>query len=427
MAYEIAHALAAPLDVCVVRKLGAPVQPELGVGAVAEGGAIYINRDTMSLAGVSDEELDALVAEKTQEVDERVQRLRRGHAPVDLRGKTVLVVDDGVATGGTVQAALRHLRACGAHRLVLAVPVGATESLHDLEKLADSIVCPFPEDDFIAVGLWYDNFSATTDDEVVRLLARQRTDNERVDHRNLAAPRKSDRVRRPATREVQIALPSGHGWMGGTLDIMPNACGLVAFAHGSGSSRYSVRNRYVAGELHRAKIATLLFDLLTEEEERVDRVTASMRFDIDLLACRLVVATDWLRAEAEVRELPFGLFGASTGAAAALVAAAKRPGAVRCIVSRGGRPDLAGDDLLLVKAPTLLVVGGEDTEVLELNREAFDRLACEKSIEVVAGASHLFEEPGALEVVAQLASRWFHSHFADATHGHGARTNSAAG
>ncbi|MCL2726160.1 MAG: phosphoribosyltransferase [Polyangiaceae bacterium] len=413
VAYEIAHALAAPLDVCVVRKLGAPMEPELGIGAVAEGGAIYVNRDMMRLAAVSDEELGALVAEKNREVDERVRRLRRGMTPIDFRSKTVLVVDDGVATGGTVQAALRHLRTIGAHRLVLAVPVGASESLRDLAPLADEIICPYPEDNFVAVGLWYDDFAATTDDDVVALLSHARADHARGERPSVLATRKSDRVLAHTTRDVEIALPSGRGSMGGTLDVMPDARGLVAFAHGSGSSRYSVRNRYVAGELQRSKIATLLFDLLTEEEERTDRVTAALRFDIGLLASRLVIATDWLLSETSTRGLKLGYFGASTGAAAALVAASRRSAAVTSLVSRGGRPDLAGDVLPLVSTPTLLVVGGDDTEVLELNREAFNRLRCEKSIEVVPGASHLFEEPGTLEIAAHLAARWFCGHFAE--------------
>lgn len=186
----------------------------------------------------------------------------------------------------------------------------------------------------------------------------------------------------------------------------------MVFAHGSGSSRYSPRNRAVAGALRAGGLATLLIDLLTAEEEAVDDETAHLRFDIDLLADRLVDATDWLGEAEETHRLPVGYFGASTGGGAALVAAARRPNSVKAVVSRGGRPDLAGAALTRVRAPTLLIVGGADHVVLELNGEAFERLRCEKKLEVVSGATHLFEEPGALEEVARLAREWFLRHLA---------------
>jgi putative phosphoribosyl transferase len=181
----------------------------------------------------------------------------------------------------------------------------------------------------------------------------------------------------------------------------------VLFAHGSGSGRHSPRNRYVAEELCQAGLATLLIDLLTPEEEEVDLRTRHLRFDVGLLAERLVGATDWLKRDPNTQELRVGYFGASTGAGAALVAAAECPKEVGAVVSRGGRPDLAGDALGRVRAPTLLIVGGEDIPVIEMNREAMDQLRTEKELEIVAGATHLFEEPGALEKVARLASDWF--------------------
>lgn len=197
----------------------------------------------------------------------------------------------------------------------------------------------------------------------------------------------------------------------GTLCLPPGAVGVVLFAHGSGSSRFSPRNRVVARALQQAKLGTLLLDLLTAEEERVDDETRLHRFDIDLLAGRVVVAIDWLTAAQGTRHLPVGLFGASTGAAAALVAASERPGEVRAVVSRGGRPDLAGPALASVHSPTLLIVGSRDEVVLALNRQALDRLtAAETNLVVVPGASHLFEEPGALEAVSRLAARWFQQH-----------------
>jgi dienelactone hydrolase len=186
----------------------------------------------------------------------------------------------------------------------------------------------------------------------------------------------------------------------------------VLFAHGSGSSRMSSRNRYVAQELRRSDLGTLLMDLLTSEEEAVDARTAHLRFDIGLLAQRLGAATEWLRHDPRTSRLAVGYFGASTGGGAALVASADRPAEVGAVVSRGGRPDLAGEALARVQAPTLLIVGGRDEPVIEMNREALARLRCEKRLEIVAGATHLFAEPGALEEVARLAAGWFVRHLA---------------
>ncbi len=193
----------------------------------------------------------------------------------------------------------------------------------------------------------------------------------------------------------------------GDLHIPSGASGIVLFAHGSGSSRHSPRNQFVANMLNEAGLATLLFDLLTADEERKDRYTAQLRFDIRLLSQRVIEATEWLSHQEMTRTLPVGYFGASTGAAAALVAAAALPATVRAIVSRGGRPDLAGQVLTRVQAPTLLIVGGEDTQVIELNRLALALLPGDKRLEIVPGATHLFEEPGALEQVARLACDWF--------------------
>jgi putative phosphoribosyl transferase len=196
----------------------------------------------------------------------------------------------------------------------------------------------------------------------------------------------------------------------GDLVVPDGASGIVVFAHGSGSSRRSPRNRMVAERLNGRHLATLLFDLLTEDEERVDARTGHLRFDIDFLSSRLDGATAWVREDAAASALPLAYFGASTGAAAALVSAARRPDSIGAIVSRGGRPDLAGDALGGVRAPTLLLVGGRDPEVFELNRRAAARLTAEHRIDVVPGATHLFEEPGAIEEVARRAGEWFVEH-----------------
>ena len=216
--------------------------------------------------------------------------------------------------------------------------------------------------------------------------------------------------------ERQVSLPAAGVTLDGTLGIPADARGMVLFAHGSGSSRFSPRNRYVARVLRDAGLATLLVDLLSPGEEEVDMATRHLRFDIGLLADRLVVGLDWLAHEPSTRALPVGLFGASTGGGAALVAAARRPDAVSAVVSRGGRPDLAGDALPQVRAPTLLIVGGHDEAVIELNRQAMRRMRGEVHLEIVPGASHLFEEPGTLEEVAALARDWLLRHLVTLDH-----------
>ena len=208
----------------------------------------------------------------------------------------------------------------------------------------------------------------------------------------------------------EISIDIGAHSIAGDLHVPDQALGIVLFAHGSGSSRFSPRNRFVATVLNSAKLATMLVDLLTSEEERVDDRTARLRFDIGLLAERVTAVTDWVTSDPRTRGLPIGYFGASTGAAAALVAAAERANTVRAVVSRGGRPDLAGPALPHVRAPTLLVVGGEDDLVIELNREAMRDLRCEKRMVIVPRATHLFEEPGALENVSRLAREWFETY-----------------
>jgi putative phosphoribosyl transferase len=211
-----------------------------------------------------------------------------------------------------------------------------------------------------------------------------------------------------AAREVEVR--TGDAVLAGTLVVPPQPRGVVLFAHGSGSSRHSARNRFVAEELQRGGLATLLIDLLTGEEEAVDIRTRHLRFDIDLLARRLAGAVEWLGSEPETADLRVGLFGASTGGGAALVAAAERPDAVAAVVSRGGRPDLAGEALPRVRTPTLLIVGGDDTPVIGMNREAMAQMRASVELKIVPGASHLFEEPGTLEAVAELARDWFLRH-----------------
>lgn len=218
-------------------------------------------------------------------------------------------------------------------------------------------------------------------------------------------------VARAKSDAQEVRIRSGEVTLTGDLDVPRDAAGVVLFAHGSGSSRHSRRNQFVAQTIRNAGLGTLLFDLLTPDEEAVDTHTRHLRFDIGLLAERLVNATYWLKGKFD--HVRAGYFGASTGAAAALVAAAELGQIIGAVVSRGGRPDLAADSLPLVKAPTLLIVGELDSPVIEMNRHAYARLSCEKEIEIVSGATHLFEEPGTLDQVAQLAANWFQKHLTD--------------
>lgn len=390
----VAEALGAPLDVVVVRKLGVPFQPELAMGAVGEDGALVLNRDVVRMAGVDEPQLAALEVRERAEVERRAERFRAGRPPVSLAGRTAVVVDDGVATGSTARAACQVVRARGAARVVLAVPVAPRKSVRSLAEVADQVICLEMPEPFFAVGQFYEDFTQVTDDDVVALLERAGA------HLPVVAGAAADD---PPVRDEDVAVTAGAVRLAGHLTVPAQCSGLVVFAHGSGSSRHSPRNRFVATSLNAAGLGTLLFDLLTPEEE----VERSAVFDVELLAERLRAVTSWLLEQPEAVGRRVGYFGASTGAAAALWAAAEPGSVVAAVVSRGGRPDLAGPRLGDVRAPTLLVVGGDDDVVLQLNRHAQRQLACENRVAVVAGATHLFEEPGALEEVADLARAWF--------------------
>jgi putative phosphoribosyl transferase len=400
VAYEVARGLDAPLDVWVVRKVGAPRFPELGVGAVAEGGIVYLNRETIGEVGATESEVEELVRQKQAEVAQRVGLFRGDRPGPRVTGRAIILVDDGIATGGTARAAIQALRVARPKKIVLAVPVAASQALEELMPLLDDIVCVQSTPALYAIGAWYDDFRQVADREVARFLERARHEEPR------GAPPPLEVA--PDPRDVTISLSDAE--LKGALALPSDPKGLVLFAHGSGSSRLSPRNRHVASVLHGFGLGTLLFDLLTHEEEAVDLETAELRFDIDFLAQRLVQVTDWVMSSSGLGSVPLGYFGSSTGAAAALVAATERPEVVRAVVSRGGRPDLASESLRRVRAPTLLVVGGADHTVLGLNRRAYAQLATTRSLVVVPGATHLFQEPGALDAVARLAGEWFVEH-----------------
>jgi putative phosphoribosyl transferase len=384
VAAGVAHALGAPLDVIIVRKLGVPGQPEFAMGALGEGGIRIVNDEIVALSRVSQGELAAIEASERAELERRAELFRAGRQPERVAKRTAIVVDDGIATGATARAACRVASAQGAARVILAVPVGHADAIKSLRRDADEVICLTEPRSLQAIGEWYHDFSQTSDEEVIRLLS---------DASNTPAP---------AWVDQDVVLDAGGAQLAVRLTAPVQAAGLVLFVHGSGSSRYSPRNRLVAGALNSAGLGTALFDLLTPAEER-DRGNV---FDIELLAQRLREITRRL-AQPGTR---IGYFGASTGAAAALWAAAEPGDEVAAVVSRGGRPDLAAPRLPLVRAPTLLIVGGADQPVLDFNARAQRELRCENRMAVIPGATHLFEEPGALPAVAGLAQDWFTAH-----------------
>jgi putative phosphoribosyl transferase len=384
VAAEVARELGAPLDVIVVRKIGVPGQVELAMGAVGEDGVRVLNRDVVRRADVSEEELEATSAAEWREVERRARQYRAIRPRESLVDRTALIIDDGIATGATARVACQVATEHGARQVVIAVPVAPVGWTSAFRDVADRCVALETPSGFFAVGAHYQDFRPTSDDEVARCLA--------------------EAAAAPAVEEVTIPVASGH--LAGVLSVPAHPRGVGVFAHGSGSSHRSSRNRFVADRLVEAGLATALVDLLTEREGH-DR---SLVFDIDFLTERLVQLTGWLRGRSELSALRLGFFGASTGAAAALAAAAQMGEEVAAVVSRGGRPDLAEAVLPQVVCPTLLIVGGADVVVLDLNIRARTSLRCPSELMVVPDATHLFEEPGALEAVADAAGRWFTQH-----------------
>lgn len=403
VAYEVARALNVPLDILLSRKLGVPGQEELAFGAVAAGDGRYLDSRVIQAAGISEEEIARVTEDVTKTLQQRARLYRGNRSPLQVAGKTVVLVDDGIATGASVYAAIHALRQMKPASIVLAVPVAPAATCAWLKKEVEETICLHAPKDFYAVGQFYQVFAQVEDQEVQDLLERSG---------RLAAPKSSTAEAISSESESEISIDLEDVRLKGILKIPDDPKGIVLFVHGSGSSRHSPRNLYVARALQAQGIATLLFDLLTEEEESYDRSNAEFRFDIDLLTKRLIGVTQWITQHLTAQRLPIGYFGASTGAAAALAAAAQLPDRIAAVVSRGGRPDLAGSALNRVRAPVLLIVGGKDDIVIDLNRQAIQQLVGqEKKLTIVPGATHLFQEPGALEKVAQLAADWFSGAF----------------
>jgi putative phosphoribosyl transferase len=392
VAGPVGDALDAPLDIVVAQKMGAPDNPELAIGAATADRSVYRNDDLIDRLGISEEYVERERAEEAENARQKANTYR--DEPPDLRGKRVVVVDDGVATGATAIACLRQVREAGASWVALAVPVGSPDSVEELRREADAVYALETPSDFRAVGQYYRDFGQVTDEEAMAYLGwRTVSGDGSVDGTGAAG------------EDGVFDIPADDVTLEGELIVPGSAEGIVVFAHGSGSSRHSPRNNFVAETLRDRGLGTLLFDILTEAEGR----HRENRFDVPLLTDRLLAVTEWLIHRGDLHGRTVGYFGASTGAAAALRAAARRPD-TGAVVSRGGRVDMAEDALDDVRAPTLFVVGGDDEDVLKLNREAYDRLPGRKDLQVVEGAGHLFEGAGELESVAALAADWFETY-----------------
>jgi putative phosphoribosyl transferase len=390
VAVEVAATLGADLDVLVVRKLGAPGNREFAMGAVGEDGVLIVDHAVRRQVHATSEQVEFIAAEERQEIERRVDAYRGGRTKLNIAGRDIIIVDDGMATGSTAAAGVAVVKHLGAAHVTLAVPVASTQALEWLRPMVDDVVYLQLPEAFESVGQHYRSFEQVSDSEVIAALVAH-------PRRDLAG----ETGRSDVDDDVVITLDDRR--LPGHLTIPTGARGIVLFAHGSGSGRLSPRNAAVAKVLNSAGLGTLLFDLLTDDEAD----NRGSVFDIELLADRLSGATAWLRDRPETRTLPLGYFGSSTGAAAALVAAARKPDDVSAVVSRGGRPDLAGDWLTKVQAPTLLIVGGHDFAVIDMNREAQRRMHGANLLEIVRGATHLFEEQGTLAQAARLAQSWF--------------------
>ncbi|WP_413287766.1 phosphoribosyltransferase family protein [Bdellovibrio sp. HCB337] len=385
VAFEVAQKLDAEMDLLMVKKIGAPGNPELAIGAVSEDGKPWFNNKVIRVIGLDPRDLKEIAKNKSLEVQAQVRKLRGESPAIPMKDRNVIVVDDGIATGATLLAAINILKERHARKIIVAAPVAPLSTLQEIEKVVDEVVClrtPFP---FIAVGDWYSEFRQVEDQKVLEFVE------------------KSSRPSVLAEKEITIRDEDVH--LKGDLQLVKNMKGIVIFAHGSGSSRKSPRNRFVAQELNKIGFSTLLSDLLSEDEAN----NRNNVFNIELLIQRLLKATDEVIQYLPDEDTPIAYFGASTGAAAALGAAAESARSIFAVVSRGGRPDLAGSYLDEVAAPSLLIVGGEDSPVISLNERAAKKLKNSKLV-IVPGATHLFEEAGALDEVVEYASEWFLRH-----------------
>ena len=406
VARPVADALRAQLDVIVARKLGVPGLREVSLGAIAEGWNGVVDDSVRGYIGIHEAIVTRIAQTEAQELARRVRLYRGDEDLPTVADRTVVLVDDGLATGATLRAAAIALRARRPARLIAAVPVASSAHCADVRAVVDELLVLTTPEPFGMVSERYDDFGEIPDAEVLRLLGRARAplagvipsgSSEDGWERTIAIPVASPR--RGTALDADLGMPN--------VDGRPR--GLVVLAHGGGSSRQSYRNRYLAGRLRMAGWATLRLDLLFESEQAADAADASLRFDVELIARRLQAGTEWATGERLPGADRLVLFGASTGAAAAMITAARRPAVIAGVISRGGRVDLAGDALRQVVAPSLLIVGGGDRDTLRWTRDAIRRLTSRTRLAVIRGAGHTFEEPGTLGVVGERAVDWLQS------------------
>lgn len=395
MAKIIADALEGDLDIALVHKFTHPGHPEYALGSVTEEGGVYLGLGA-ERAGLDESDIAESARIEIAKLSAKRKLFTPHRRPVDVGGRIVIIVDDGIATGATMTAAVRSAREKGAAQVIVATPVASNDAVRRLEHEGAEVVSVLVPEVFFAVSEFYEDFAQVSDAEVVQALSGQ---------------------------HAEVKIREGGVNLRGFLVVPDRPRGIVVFAHGSGSGRSSPRNQFVARVLQDNGLATLLVDLL-QESEMEDRANV---FNIDLLSERLGLVAGWIDKDPQLDRLPIGFFGASTGAAAAIRAAAERDGRVGAMVLRGGRPDLAPESLAGVEAPTLFIVGGADEPVLSWNRESCERMQCERELIVIPRAGHLFEEPGALEQVAYYASRWFSNHLPAVEETADEITQSAAG
>jgi len=396
----IARSLRAPLGAVITARFGVPGHDEITMGAVAPGGIVAVSRWIVRALDIPDWVIERGARRAARTLPIRA-RLYRSASPVpSLAGRTVVLVDDGLLTGASMLAAIAWARREHAARVIAAVPVADPRSWGEVGRAADAAVCLDTPRPFHCVAHWYEDFSQLSDARVRAVLVSR------------DAGRSARAAVRLPTRAVYIG--SGESRIRGDLALPSGgaARGLVVFAHGSGSNRRSPRNRFIAAQLCRAGIGVLLVDLLTPSEAARDHRSRRLRFGIARLTRRLASAVRWAGRAAATRGLPLGLFGASTGAAAALTVAGGRSAPIVAVVCRSGRVDLAHGALERIACPVLLIVGGDDAEVRKINRAARGQLPAGSRLAVVPRAGHAFDEPGSLESAARLTCRWFASRLA---------------